>query len=148
MALKKAGEAWNQYVMENAYGKLIVDLQGTGGSIIDYWQGHFQEMPELCYLTGTLQRGVLLAPCLHDAIERFNSSPLGSLLDFPNRLPCEYPPKILKCQTKAVETAISYFPFFKFEPSIEQFQKIVGQMPHSITVKKNVHIDNHEALLS
>lgn len=148
IALKKAGEAWLQYVQDNAYGKLIVDLQGTGGSIISYWQGHFQEMPSLCYLTGTLQHGTLLAPCLHDAIERFNSSPLGSLLDFPNRLPCEYPPKVLECQAKAVETAISYFPFFNFESSIEQFQKIVGQMPHSITVKKNVHIDNHEALLS
>lgn len=148
IALKAGGEEWLNYVKKAAYGKLIVDLQGTGGSIVRYWQETFGELPDLCYLTGTLQHGRLLAPCLHDAIERFNSSPLGTLTNFPDRLPCEYPPKTIECQARAVQTAINYFPFFNFSANIETFQRIVGQMPRAVTVKQNVHIDNHEALLS
>ncbi len=147
IALQKGGEAWEEYVRQTAYGKLIVDLQGTGGSIIRYWQQTFGELPQLCYLTGTLQHGRLLAPCLHDAIERFNSSPLGTLIDFPNRLPCEYPSKTIECQAQAVQTAINYFPLFSFNADIETFQRIVSQMPHAVTVKQNVHLDNHELLL-
>lgn len=148
IALKEGGKEWEDYVRGNALGKLIVDLQGTGNSLIYYWHKTFGELPKLLYLTGTLQQGQLLAPCSHDAIERFNSSPIGTLLKWPNRLHCEYPLETTQCQFNAVGTAISHFPYFHFSSNIETFRSIINQMPHAITVKRNVHVDNHEKLLS
>ncbi len=147
IALKEGGKEWEQYAKSVALGKTIVDLQGTGNSLINYWLDTFGQAPDLLYLTGTLRQGKLLTRCLHDAIERFNSSPLGTLLKWPNRLPCEYPSEVTQCQASAIETAIGHFPYFNFEPNIEIFSSIVNQMPHAITVKQNVHIDDHEKLL-
>ncbi len=148
IALKQVGEEWEQYVRDVAVGKIIVDLQGTGKSLINYWRKTFNQDPDLLYLTGTLHQGKLLARCFHSAIERFNSSGLGSLAQWPNRLPCEYPLATVQCQEDAVSTAIHHFPYFNFEPNIEIFSSIVDQMPHSVTAKQNVHIDDHETLLN
>jgi hypothetical protein len=144
IALKSGGSAWKEYVETTAKGKLIVDLQGTGGSIINYWRQTFHEDPQLLYLTGTLRLGTLLAPCLHDAIERFNSSPLGSLAAYPDRKPCEFSEDVLNCQEKAVSSAIAHLPYFNFSPNIEVFRFLVEQMPHTTTFKENIHVDNHE----
>lgn len=148
IALKEGGDEWEAYVKSNAFGKLIVDLQGTGNSLINYWIKTFGEPPNLLYLTGTLKQGRLLAPCCHDAIERFNSSALGTLLKWPKRLSCEYPLATIQCQSAAVDTAISHFPYFNFKSNIQIFSSIINQMPHSITARQNVHVDNHEALLN
>lgn len=143
IAMQAGGEEWRKYVKETAYGKTIVDLQGTGLSIINYWLNAFGEIPDLIYVTGTLRQGHLMVPCYHDAIERFNSSHLGTLVEFPQRLPCEYPASITHCQAMAVMTAIKHFPFFSFECNLETLTKIVSEMPKAVTVKKNIHIDNH-----
>jgi hypothetical protein len=143
IALAEGGEQWREYVESTAHGKIIVDLQGTGGSIRSYWMHAFQEEPDLLYVTGTLPQGRLLVHCLHDAIERFNSSPLGSLAKFPERKRNEYDPLVLECQKQAVDCAIGHIPYFSFPPSLDRLQRLVSLMPDSVTVKLNKHIDNH-----
>lgn len=148
IAMQAGGEKWKRYVQEVAHGKTVVDLQGTGLSVINYWLNAFGEMPDLIYITGTLRQGRLMVPCYHDAIERFNSSPLGTLIEFPRRLPCEYPVSVTQCQASAVETAIKHFPFLSFARNLEALSKIVSEMPNAVTVRENIHIDNHSVLLS
>lgn len=128
-----------------ALGQTIVDLQGTGGSIVSYWLSEFGEKPDLLYVTGTMSYGKLLAPCLHDAIERFNSSPLGSIgREWPERLPCEYDAEVLELQKRARECVISHLPYFSIAPNLEQLCLLVSLMPSSVTVKENKHSSSHE----
>lgn len=145
IALKEGGTQWREYVESVAKGKTIVDLQGTGCSVVNYWMQTFGEKPAMIYLTGTMRFGTLLAPCYHDAIERFNSSALGTLVKFPNRKQCEFELDVLECQRLAIDCAISHIPYFSLEPDIELFRNIVNEMPNAFTVKKNKHIDNHES---
>lgn len=127
-----------------ARGRLIVDLQGTGGSIINYWRKVFNETPELLYVTGTLSGGHLLAYCHHDAIERFNSSCLGSMRkDWPGRFVCEYDPTVIKCQLAAVQYAIKQLPFFSIAPDLDRLRWLVSLMPDSVTFAENNHQSSH-----
>lgn len=144
IALKEGGKDWLDYVKAVAYGKHLVDLQGTGKSVCNYWQQEFNCIPEMTYLTGTLQNGRLLASCNHDAIEKFNSSPLGTLVKFPNRLPCEFDKALLNCQAAAVSYACSLIPLFTFERNLTLFQRIVDEMQGSYTARHNIHIAYHE----
>jgi len=143
IAMEEGGDEWKDYVEGTALGRTIVDLQGTGGSVRNYWLKTFKHEPALIYVTGTLPHGRLLVHCYHDAIERFNSSPLGSLGKFPERKQNEFDPLVLECQAAAVECALSHMPHFSFSPSLEKLAKCVNAMPGSVTFKMNRHIDNH-----
>lgn len=144
IALKEEGDEWKAYVESVTKGRTLVDLQGTGCSVANYWMKTFGEMPEMIYLTGTMRFGTLLAPCYHDAIERFNSSPLGTLVKFPKRKECEFDQDVLTCQRAAVDCAISHFPYLSFKPNLGLFRNIVNDMPNAFTARENIHIDNHE----
>ena len=145
LAFLGKGEGMKRHAENAAFGQTIVDLQGTGSSIVNYWLSEFGEKPNLLYVTGTMPYGRLLAPCLHDAIERFNSSPLGSIgREWPERFPCEYDEEVLELQERARECAIGHLPYFSIAPSLERLQMLVGLMPDSVTVKKNKHLSSHE----
>jgi hypothetical protein len=145
LAFLGKSQGLKRHAEKAALGQTIVDLQGTGGSIARYWLEEFGEMPNLLYVTGTMPHGRLLAPCLHDAIERFNSSPLGSIgKEWPERLPCEYDEEVLMLQKRAVECAISHLPYFSIASNLEQLRMLVGLMPSSVTVKENNHSSSHE----
>lgn len=134
---------FTDYVRQVAFGRLIVDIQGTGNSISSFWMKTFNEMPRLAYVTGTLRNGLLMVPCLHDAIERFNSAPYGTLLDYPNLAECEFSKEVLDCQAAARQCAISHIPHFQFSPDRDALIRLVAEMPQSVTVQKNAHICNH-----
>lgn len=146
VALKEGGEEWLEYVKKTARGKTIVDLHGTGNSIRSYWHKTFQEEPDLLFVAGSLPVGRLLVNTSgpsSDSIERFNSSPLGSLLKFPKRKENEFNPLVLECQKRAVDCALSNMSF-SFSPSLEKLQRVVLLMENSITVKTNTHIYYHD----
>lgn len=145
LAFLGSSQGLKHHAEKAAMGQTIVDLQGTGNSITRYWLKEFGELPSLLYVTGTMSHGRLLAPCLHDAIERFNSNPLGSIgREWPERLPCEYDKEVLTLQQRAVECAISHLPYFSIAPNLEQLQMLIGLMPGSVTVKENKHLSSHE----
>ena len=145
LALLGKSEQFKKHAEEVALGRTIVDLQGTGNSLKRYWLDEFRIAPELLYVTGTMDHGRLLAPCTHDAIERFNSSGLGSFKrTWPDRFHCEYDAKVVQLQEDARNCAISHLPYFAIAPNNQQLQMLVGLMLDSVTVKENRHIVSHE----
>lgn len=134
---------FQQYVEETAFGKTIVDLQGTGGSILTYWEKVFHCDPDLVYISGTLPKGRLLVHCFHDALEKFNSSPLGSIASFPGRKKCEFDKRVLECQAYARDYAISHIPYFSFSPNVEVLKGLIDQMIVAVTPRANIHISDH-----
>ena len=109
-----------------------------------YWHEEFQEQPELFYVTGTMPFGHLLVHCQHDAIERFNSSPLGSIgREWPKRFKCEFDKKVLNCQFQARACAISHLSYFSIKPDLEKLKRLVALMPDSVTVRENNHMSSH-----
>lgn len=146
IAMKRRGEAWDNYVREVAKGRIIVDLQGTGASVAQYWHDAFKEPPELIYITGMMSTGRALVTIPTDVIERFNSSPLGSLGKFPERLENEFQEEVLNCQRLAIDTAIEYMPFFDLQKeNLALLSKLVVLMYHSSTPLWNSHQSNHES---
>lgn len=144
IALKSGGEAFVSHVRDTAYGRTIVDLQGSGKSVMDYWGQTFGEEPELLYVNGHMCVGRALVENNHDALERFNSSPLGSLAHYPDRLPCEFEPAVLECQAQAIACAIEHIPYFNFTPNPPLLKAITDAMLDTVTMRYNVHVVNHE----
>lgn len=133
------------HAREVALGRIVVDIHGTGNSITRYWRETFNTAPRLLYVTGTMQNGTLLVHCLHDAIEYFNSSDMGSIgNDWPERLSCEYDDEITLLQKKAIDCALSHLPCFSIAPSVEKLKTLVALMPGSVTVEKNSHVSSHD----
>lgn len=147
LAMLNNNEALEQHAREAALGKTVVDLHGSGQSITRYWREVFNEHPQVIYLSGHLPVGQVLAPGSHDCLERFNSSPLGSLSVFPQRKKCEYDERVTQCQADARDCAISHFDHFSFSANLPLFQQLVHQMQASITARANVHIADHTLVL-
>jgi hypothetical protein len=147
LAMLNNNEAFEQYLREAALGKLVVDLHGSGQSIMRYWKEVFDDEPNVVYLSGHLEKGRVLAPGSHDALERFNSSPLGSVSVYPARKKCEFDERVVQCQADARNCAISHFDHFLFSANLPLFQKLVYQMQASITARANVHIADHTLTL-
>jgi hypothetical protein len=143
LTMQYANEAFIEYAKNVAFGKTIVDLHGTGQSILNFWQKTFNTTPDLVYLSGILKNGRLLTQTGHHAIELFNSSPLGSLNVFPERKKCEFDERVIKCQADARDCAISHFEHFTFSPNLSIFQGLLKQMENSVTIEANIHICNH-----
>lgn len=144
IAMEEKGDAWNDYVINTAKGRTIVDLQGTGGSVGRYWAEVFHERPEIIYVTGMMAMGKALVTIPTDVIERFNSSPLGSLGRFPERLENEFDKDVLECQKLAVDKAIQYMPYFSLkQENLGLLARLVFLMYHSHTPVWNNHQSNH-----
>lgn len=144
IAFKLGGEAFASHVREVAYGRTIVDLQGSGKSVADYWKRTFDEEPDLLYVNGHMCIGRALVENNHDALERFNSSPLGSLARYPMRKPCEFTPEVLECQAQAIACAIEHIPYFNFTPNVTLLKALTDAMLNTVTMGCNVHVINHE----
>jgi hypothetical protein len=143
--MEERGGAWDDYVKETAKGRTIVDLQGTGASVAWYWQNAFNETPDLLYITGMMRAGRALVTIPTDVIERFNSSPLGSLGKFPERFPNEFDEEILACQKLAIDTAVEYMPYFNLEAkNLALLSRFIVLMYHSSTPLWNNHQSNHK----
>lgn len=145
IAMEERGDTWDAYVKETAKGRTIVDLQGTGASVAWYWQHAFNETPDLLYVTGMMRAGRALVTIPTDVIERFNSSPLGSLGKFPERFPNEFDEEVLACQKLAIDTAVEYMPYFNLEvENLALLSRLIVLMYHSSTPLWNNHQSNHK----
>lgn len=144
IAMKEKGEEWSHYVTNTAKGRIIVDLQGTGGSVRKYWEEAFYEKPEIIYVTGMMTAGKALVTIPTDVIERFNSSPLGSLGRFPNRFKNEFDEDVLECQRLAIDKAIQYMPYFSLkQENLHLLARLISLMYYSHTPIWNKHQSNH-----
>ena len=145
VALKLGGEQWDQYVKQRAYGRTIVDLQGSGNSISEYWLNTFNEEPDLLYVAGVLRIGKALVNNKLDAIERFNSCDFGSLAKFPERYCCEFTEEILRAQHGAINCCIEHMRHLQIQSRSDTIllEKIAIAMTHSHTFKINCHVTVH-----
>ncbi len=144
IAMEEKGREWNDYVLNTAKGRTIVDLQGTGGSIGRYWAEAFYERPEIIYVTGMMAVGKALITIPTDVIERFNSSPLGSLGRFPERFENEFDQDVLECQKLAIDKTIQYMPYFSLkQENLSLLARLVSLMYNSHTPALNKHRSNH-----
>ena len=145
VALRLGGAQWDEYVKRQAYGKIIVDLQGSGNSLSEYWRQVFNEEPALIYVAGVLRNGKALVPSQLDAIERFNSCSFGSLAKFPERYPCEFEQDILQAQHGAIDCCLEHMQHLSIQPrsDIMWLTKIVTAMTSSQTFRINRHVTVH-----
>lgn len=144
VAMGAGGEQWKRYVENTAKGRIIVDLQGSGRSMVQYWDDAFKEKPELLYVTGMMAYGKALIATPTDVIERFNSCGLGSMAQFPNRFSNEFTKELLHCQSSAIDKAIQYMPFFNLTTQdLPLLGKIIQLMYHSVTPTITPHQSNH-----
>lgn len=144
IAMEEGGESWKSYVINTAKDRTIVDLQGTGGSVAKYWMRTFNQKPKIIYVTGMMAEGDALITIPTDVIERFNSSPLGSLGKFPARFENEFEEDVLECQRLAIDTAIKYIPYFSLkQENLDLLGRLVLIMYNSHTPILNQHRSNH-----
>ena len=144
IAMASGGEQWKKYVENVAKGKIIIDLQGSGRSVVQYWRDNFQEMPQLLYVTGMMSYGHALITTPTDVIERFNSCSFGSMAQFPERFKNEFEDEFLQCQQRAIDKAIEYMPFFNLEEeNLPLLGSIIQLMYHSETPLLVPHQSNH-----
>jgi len=144
ISLMSGGQDFKKYVIENAYGKKIVDLNGTGDSITKYWLTEFKEEPDLLYVSShNLKENNRIIYSEFDIFERFNSSRLGSLLKYPNRDRCEFSETSLDAQHGAVECAIRLLSFFKFKRDTNLIKRLSTLMIHSSTPYIVKHVSAH-----
>jgi hypothetical protein len=144
VAMASGGDLWKKYAENTAKGKIIVDLQGSGRSVVQYWRDTFQQDPRLLYVTGMMVHGQALITTPTDVIERFNSFALGSMAQFPERFANEFDDEFLKCQKAAIDKAIEYMPFFALkESNLPLLGKIIQLMYHSKTPLLTPHQSNH-----
>lgn len=144
LAFKKGGRLLRQHVDRYGRWRTIVDLQGTGKSITTYWREQFKEDPDLLYVTGSGEHGRVLVKTNHDALERFNSSPLGTMDFFPMRQACEFDRLVVQCQANAVACALSHIPCFSFQRNLELLEQLVSQMLNTVTMGNAVHLASHQ----
>lgn len=144
IALSDRGQGWDEYVKETAYGKTLVDLQGSGRSVVRYWREVFNEMPSLIYITGMLTHGYAVITTPHDIIERYNSSRIGSLLKWPERESNEFRDDYLDAQYGAIGKALEYMRHFsRFEPDKNKLEKFILLMIHAETPAIVDHYSDH-----
>jgi hypothetical protein len=144
IALAERGRGWDEYVKECAYGKTLVDLQGSGRSIVRYWREVFNEMPSMIYVTGMLNHGYAIIRTPHDIIERYNSSRIGSLLKWPERESCEFREDYLDVQYEAIGKAVQYVELFhNLQPNKDLLAKIIELMVHAETPAIVDHYSDH-----
>ena len=145
LAFRNSSPLLRKHAEEVALGRTIIDLQGSGASVHEYWQSEFGSEPDLLYVTGLMKHGQAMVPCNHDAIERFNSNRLGSIgREWPHRLPCEHSEVITSLQHNAVKCALSHMPLLSIAPNLNQLKALIGMMTSSVTVMKNYHCASHE----
>jgi hypothetical protein len=142
-ALNNSNPAWDNYVKATAYGKTIVDLQGSGKSMITYWQKTFNQKPSLLYATGKMAEGEAIIPVVRDVMERFNSSRLGSLLEWPNRDICEHREDYLETQHTAVKKALELIPCFSFKKDKFKLGQLITLMLRAQTPSIVSHYHLH-----
>jgi len=144
VALSHGGKDFKKYITKNAFNKKIVDLNGSGKSIFRYWLTEFKEEPDLLYVSShELPENNRIIYSEFDIFERFNSSRLGSLLEYPHRDKCEFAETFLDAQHGAVDCAIKFLPFFKFEKNTTLLKKLNTLMVHSYTPHIVQHVSAH-----
>jgi predicted HAD superfamily hydrolase len=144
IALSERGNDWDDYVKETAYGKTIVDIQGSGRSILKYWLDAFKERPSMIYITGVLVQGSAVIETPHDVLERYNSSRIGSLLKWPEREEKEFTDEYLDAQYSAIDVCINYMHLFHdYQPDKRKLEKIIQLMIHGQTPAIVDHYSDH-----
>lgn len=131
------------YVHSVAYNKTIVDLQGTGKTLVNYWEKSFGVLPKLLYVTGTITVNPPMISIASDILERFNSSNLGTLTDWPNRKENEFNKNYLEAQHAAVLEAIKQLKAFKFSRDKKALGALITRMHYAETPKIMGHLYEH-----
>ena len=140
IALRHYDSEWIEYVRKKALGRLIVDLHGSGFSLSQFWKNAFNKKPDILLVTGR-KRGVVrgcksLIYTNHSLIERYNSSPLGSVLRWPQRAKCEHDPSFIDAEHRAVNAALKILPYFSsIQGDIEKLEFLIGNMQMGIVQK-------------
>lgn len=144
LAFANGGAEFQKHVEENGLNRTCVDLHGTGGSITNYWRKTFQKDPKYITLSGAANFGTKISKGTGgDSIEKLNSSRLGSVSTYPDRLDCEFSEDLLEAQEKAVSCAISHFKYFSFSKDINLLSKLDTYPTGAFTVSNNIHVPFH-----
>lgn len=143
LALNHTNVEYMEYVRNTTYGRTIVDLQGSGKSLYNYWSKCFGEYPELLYVSGPITKERRLLDVVSDILEKYNSSMLGSLSDWPLRKCNEFNPAYLEAQQMTVMKAVQMLTKFSFARNKESLYSLIRLMESGETPKIMKHMENH-----
>jgi hypothetical protein len=128
---------FNNYVLSTVKDHIIVDLQGTGRSLKEFFKNN---LPESIYICGPTEYPVVsIAGKSSDSIERHNISSLGTLIDYtkdgPKRAECEHNSEIIKVQKNAIDVAVNSAKFFKIKRNKSLLINLLQRMKNNYTHK-------------
>jgi hypothetical protein len=127
---------FKEYLSEIIRKKLIVDMQGTGKSVKDY----FLDTQKIMYIISeNLENVAGLIGNVANAIERHNCTNIGPLLGWDERGPirgeCEHDLEVARLQQEVVLVACNSVKWFKINPDIKLLEKLVKAMAKNYTHK-------------
>jgi hypothetical protein len=137
---------FKKYTEESLKNCVIADLQGTGRSLLNF----FQNLPEVYFIGGKIKDhsnlnsiSGLRAP----ALEKHNCSPEGSIIRWgvggAIRAPVEHNQIIVEIQHKAFEIGLRYLDYYKINKDINNLKYLLESMKDDFTDKEVKWTENH-----
>jgi len=137
---KNPSQNFINYIKDKTKDKVLVDLQGSGRSVREFFEKINTPQPETIYLCGPVNSPVIsLCSSISDSIEKHNCSNLGTLLDWkegPVYDVCEFDEKIVNVQKKSMEIAALSCKNFNIKNDRNVLQEIMNIIPNNFTTQK------------
>lgn len=135
---------FDRYISEIVKDRIIVDLQGSGRSVKEY----FKEDVPMIYLTGPAKESMTgKVGRSGDAIEKHNCVSLGTVIkwgaDGPVHATCEHHPIVYTVQKQVIDIACQSVQWFKIKPNLNLIKSLLDLMDRNFTNQNVKHIINH-----
>ncbi|MCX7595656.1 MAG: hypothetical protein N2235_18240 [Fischerella sp.] len=135
------------YVVNETKNRVLVDLQGTGSSVRDFFAKLNISQPTTIYVCGPVEEPTIgLSASCSDAIEKHNCSYTGTLVnwtDIPIHASFEHSSYIIEPQRQAMLHAVNSAKYFKIRPNRPLIHELLVAMSTDFTVQNMSWIDNH-----
>lgn len=134
-------EDFRKYVISETQDSLIVDIHGSGKSVINF----FGYLPDILYISSSQKYSI--SGFKSHAIEKHNCSSLGTLIGWENNMPirdiCENEETVVKVQSNINHLACETVSNFKISKNKELLKIILIKMENNYTQQVVYHKDTH-----
>ena len=146
---RKPSPEYVQYVRElNGPNVIIVDEQGSGKTVKEFFEKEFSKVPPVLYIASTNEAvpGITFSRGGH--FECLNEDRIGTLMGFdaagPVRAPLEYEAVRVQPAFQCVDLGVSLLGKYRFQPYDEKVMSILMDCLYSYwPVFKKYHVANH-----
>jgi hypothetical protein len=145
--LNYPSESYKNYIFSNIQNCVIVDLQGTGKSLLNFFK---DTLPEVYFIAGNpINNNIkIISNTSNFALEKHNCSDVGTLINWnhlgPIRNPLEHPADIVETQHRSFKIGIDSIEYFKFEKNINLLKFLLDKMINNYTDQTVPWINKHK----